>query len=189
MRRARGRRWGPGGFSVIEMVIVSFLTVLLSAIIGSVWNVFCFPALDVASRCQLTLEANLAAAALSRDCGGFLNTPDGRTLTLNDFRYKGCTFTDGQLLINFETPTLGNTIAVIYRLDGERLVRSVGPDGPWMTLASGLTAFSQAEPVDGDPGVAVRMTFHARGRKTRIDSPNQDLVATYILVTPAADPH
>ena len=58
----------------------------------------------------------------------------------------------------------------------------------WMTIARGLTAFAQADPAEGDPGVAVRMTFHARGRKTRIDSPDQDLVATYILVTPAADP-
>jgi hypothetical protein len=198
MRCLRARRPGRGGFSVIEMVVASYMTALLAAIVGAVWTAFCFPALDVAARCQLTQEANLASASLARDCGGFLNTPDGRTLTLSDFRYNGCEFTpSGEFHVNFLVPqdyqARGAPCVIVYKLNAEspttyQLIRSVGTDGPWTIVASGLTSFTQAPPVDGDPGPAVLMTFRSHGRKSRPDSPNMDLVASYILVTPAADP-
>ena len=193
MRHRRARRRGAGGFSVIEMVVVSFLMVVLSMILSAIWWAFCLPALDVAARCQTVQEANLAASALARDCGGYFSESDGSSAALTDFRYNGCQFNpDGSLQINFQFPSgyslQGSAGAIFYKLDGNQLVRSVGPTGPWTTVATGLTAFTQADPVDGDPGIAIRMTFLAHGFRCNPSSPDQNAYATYTLVTPAADP-
>jgi hypothetical protein len=177
---------------VIEMVVVSFLMVLLSTIISSIWSVFCLPALDVAARCQMVQEANLAASSLGRDCGGYFSEPSGYPSTLRDYRYNGCAFNpDGSLQINFQPPSANQQQTppvIIYKLNGNQLVKSYDAGQTWTTIATGLTAFTQADPVDGDPGVAVLMTFQAQGRKSQPNRPNQGFVATYILVTPAADP-
>ena len=191
MRRSRARRRGPGGFSVVEIVIVSFLMALLSSIIGAIWMAFCLPALDVAARCQIVQEANLAASSLARDCGGYYCEPGGYPSTLSDYRYNGCVFnTDGSLQIKFQsTKASGQQIgpSIIYKLSGTQLVRSSDAGQTWTTIATGLTAFGDAT-LPGDPGTAVLMTFLAQGRTSQPSSPSQDIVATYILVTPAADP-
>lgn len=177
----RGRR-ARGGFSAVEMAVVSALTAMLAAVLGAVWTAFCFPALEVAARCELTLEANLAAASLARDCGGYLDTIEGRSGSLDDFRYDGCEFVEGDLRVKFQ----GTSEVIVYRLDGDRLVRSVGTEGPWTTVAAGLVAFEDATEV-GDPGLAVRLTFRNQWRHGRSGGPDRALVASYVLVTPAVD--
>src|ERR1019366_6834171 len=77
------------GFTLLEMMVVCFLTVLLGALLSVTWSGLCRPAADISSRACMTQEANLAAASFVRDLGGFLANPEGRIGTKYLYPFVG----------------------------------------------------------------------------------------------------
>jgi hypothetical protein len=152
------------------MVVVSLLTVVLSATLASVWRGLCLPALDAAARSRIAMEAGLATAALARDFGGTLPDPAGSPGGKNDGRLVGlatpspvwlrlCYHGGGGSVL---TPTWAAPDTVIsYQLVGEQLVRADETAGTSVTVARSLTAF-QVAPLDDGSGVAILLTFAAR---------------------------
>ena len=67
-RRRRPRR----GFTIIEATIVTTFMAFLAMLIGATWAAFVRPTADIADRCRIAQEANLAVAALSQDLAGTL---------------------------------------------------------------------------------------------------------------------
>jgi type II secretory pathway pseudopilin PulG len=80
---ARTTRHRRSGYSLTELVVVTMMMVILTSILITVWAAFCRPARDAAARCRLATEANLFAAALARDMGGYLPGTSGQ-LVLNN---------------------------------------------------------------------------------------------------------
>jgi hypothetical protein len=183
MRAGRGA--ARRGFSAIETVVVCFLTVVLTYTLGSAWRGLCLPALDASARCRLAMEANLAAASLARDLGGYLSDPSGRLGGLNDAKYVGRdTTSPDRLRLCFHggtgsdmTPQWAAPDAVIsYQLQGSSLVRWNEAGGEPYTVARSVSAF-QVAPLEDGTGVAISLTFANAAR---------GLSLTYTLV--ALDP-
>ena len=64
------------GFTLLEVTIVSGLTTALAVLLASAWAGVGRPAADLIGRSQLVQERDLAVAALCRDLGGSLGTPN-----------------------------------------------------------------------------------------------------------------
>src|SRR3954468_23624981 len=74
-----GVRVSRRGFTLIEMVVATFLIALLSTLVALAWKVFGVPAVKVEARARLALSANLAAASLAQDMGGYQVRLEGKT--------------------------------------------------------------------------------------------------------------
>ncbi len=112
-RPARGR----GGFSIVEVVVVSLMMTLLSSILYTVWTGFCRPARDAATRCRLATEANLAVFALSQDLSGNLLGVQIAPDTASGAQA-------GQVCLQLLSENADrSTSTLTYRLSGNRLVR------------------------------------------------------------------
>jgi prepilin-type N-terminal cleavage/methylation domain-containing protein len=66
------------GFTLIEMVVATFLIALLGTLLALSWKAFGIPAVQVEARARLALSANLAAASLAQDMGGSLLKREGK---------------------------------------------------------------------------------------------------------------
>jgi hypothetical protein len=67
-RKRRRRR----GFTMIEVVTTTFLTVLLGMLLATAVATFARPSSEVEHRSRIALEANLVAEAMAQDLGGYL---------------------------------------------------------------------------------------------------------------------
>jgi Tfp pilus assembly protein PilE len=67
------------GFSLTEMVTTTFLMTLLAVLLIMSWKVFGVPAVEVEARARLAVAANLAAASLAQDTGGYQVKLEGKT--------------------------------------------------------------------------------------------------------------
>jgi hypothetical protein len=67
------------GFSLTEMVTTTFLMTLLAMLLILAWKVFGVPAVEVEARSRLAVAANLAAASLAQDMGGYQVKLEGKT--------------------------------------------------------------------------------------------------------------
>jgi hypothetical protein len=187
------------GFSIVEMVVSMFLSVLLCTILGTVWAGLCRPIRDASTRCRLALQANLAVAALARDLSGFLvnpndpsGSPDGRTESSALGRFAGVILSSpaGSSLQLGYIDNNGSKYRVNYSLlPGGSLVRSVASASEDVTVASELSQFSaQAWTGDaGHSGALLTMVFYPSDLASRKAAPNgpHDLSMTYSLVVRA----
>jgi type II secretory pathway component PulJ len=187
------------GFSIVEMVVSTFLSVVLCLILGTVWAGLCRPIRDASTRCRLALQANLAVAALARDLSGFLvnpddpsGSPDGRTGSSAQGRLAGlipASPDDSSLQLCY-VDSNGSKYRVNYTLaSGRCLVRSVVSSGTTVTIASELSRFS-AQPWSGDAGhggVLLTMVFYPSDLASQRPalSGQHDLSMTYSLVVRA----
>ena len=120
------------GFTLLEMMVVCFLTVLLGALLSVTWSGLCRPAADISSRACMTQEANLAAASFVRDLGGFLANPEGRIGTKYLYPFVGRMQPGGtQLWLCFDGGAFPNGVAdwgrpdtvIVYYVHGSQLIR------------------------------------------------------------------
>jgi type II secretory pathway pseudopilin PulG len=70
MRAGTRRRTRRDGFTLVELVVVGFLTVFLSGLMALVWSAYDRAATEVVARCELAQEADFAVAALAEDLAG-----------------------------------------------------------------------------------------------------------------------
>ena len=157
------------GFTLIEVAVVSLLTVLLSTLLATTWSGLCRPAADIARHAFLAQEAKLAEDSLVRDLGGSLSNPEGRIGTKSQFRLVGRMQPgNSQLWLCFDGGDSPNGLAdwgppdtvIIYQVVGGQLVR-------WDQKAN--TTYVVARNVDTmevqDQGdrVLIILTFSYRG--------------------------
>jgi prepilin-type N-terminal cleavage/methylation domain-containing protein len=67
------------GYTLIELVVASFLISLLSMLLILAWKTFGLPALEVETRARITIDANLAAESLARDLSGYQVKREGKS--------------------------------------------------------------------------------------------------------------
>src|SRR5258707_616931 len=66
------------GVTFLETAIVSALMAFLAVLLSSAWSGLVRPTADMTARCRVAQEANLAAAALTRDLAGSSSNSEGR---------------------------------------------------------------------------------------------------------------
>lgn len=69
------------GFTLMELIVASFLISLLSMLSIMAWKTFGVPAVRVEQRTRIALSANLAAESLARDLSGCLLREEARSET------------------------------------------------------------------------------------------------------------
>lgn len=69
------------GFTLMELIVASFLISLLSMLSIMAWKTFGVPAVRVEQRTRIALSANLAAESLARDLSGCLLLKEARSET------------------------------------------------------------------------------------------------------------
>jgi prepilin-type N-terminal cleavage/methylation domain-containing protein len=67
------------GFTMIELMVASFLVSLLFLVLMMSWKTFGVPAMEVEARARLSLSANLAAESLAKDLGGYQVLLEGKS--------------------------------------------------------------------------------------------------------------
>ena len=134
------------GFTLIEATIVSGLMAFLAVLVSATWTSFIRPTTDVARRCRISHEANLAAASLTRDLAGSL--ADDHTGSKRQYQLVGrMQPANEQLRLCFDggTEPSGTAewsdpdIVISYYVDSNQLIR-------WNENAS--TTFTVAKDVD-----------------------------------------
>jgi hypothetical protein len=155
------------GFSLIETMLVSVFTGFLAVLISTTWSAFIRPTVDLAQRCRIAQEANLAVASLTRDLAGSL--ADNQTGLKAQFLVVGRMQPDNtRLRLCFDGGATPNGTAdwadpdtvISYYVDSNQLIR-------WDENAG--TTFTVAKDVDnlyvedlGGGEVQIRLTFHFR---------------------------
>jgi type II secretory pathway component PulJ len=155
------------GFTLLEITIVSAFMGFLAVLISTTWSAFIRPTAEMAQRCRIAQEANLAVASLSRDLAGSL--ADNPTGNIAKFRLVGRMQPDNsRLRLCFDGGSTPNGTAdwsdpdtiVTYYVDSHQLIR-------WDENAG--TIFNVAKDIDnlyvedlGDGTVLIRMTFQFR---------------------------
>lgn len=66
-----------GGFTLVEVMVVSVLTAFLAMLLSSCWRGFGPTVTGAIARCRVAQEMNLAVNTLARDLGGSLNSSGG----------------------------------------------------------------------------------------------------------------
>ena len=66
-------------YTLIELVVASFLTIQIGMVLVLTWKAFGVSALQVEERARLTVNANLAVESLARDLSGYQVKIEGRT--------------------------------------------------------------------------------------------------------------
>ena len=95
---------GHRGFTIIEMVVATFLVALLALLLAAAVATFARPAAEVDGRTRLALEASLAAEALARDLGGYLVDTSSAPGNLQQYPFSSWSLSsDGSILfLNFQ---------------------------------------------------------------------------------------
>lgn len=166
-----------GGFTVLEVVIVSALMSLLVVLISGAWSGLGRTAADAAVRCRITQEANLAVESLARDLGGSL--PDQGTGSKAHGRLVGRLVAGGpQLRLCFDGDDDGQAdwaapdTVILYEIQSNRLVRQNLQTASQYVVAGNL---QQMQLTDQGDGIRIDLTFTYR-----------DITRTYTLM--AKDP-
>ena len=68
-------------FTLMELIVASFLISLLSMLLIMAWKTFGVPAVQVEERTRIALNANLVAESLARDLGGALVQKEAKSET------------------------------------------------------------------------------------------------------------
>lgn len=136
------------GFTLLEVVIASGLTVFLAVMLSSVWAGVGRPAASLVNRGQLVQEIEFAVATLSRDLGGSVANPAVRLGDKKLGEWVGWSQPDNNQLRlcfdggptpNHEADWAAPDTVIVYRLDSDSLVR-------WDCNAN--TVFTVAQNVD-----------------------------------------
>lgn len=133
------------GFTITEMVLATFLTVLLGVLLAVAVATFARPAAEVDGRTRLALEASLAVEALARDLSGYLADNSGVPGTLTQYQFTSWTASSNgtTLVLNYQgTPPAPVTSSVTYMQQNYELVRIM--DGSALTVAVHVTGFNVA---------------------------------------------
>jgi type II secretory pathway component PulJ len=152
----RGSFPGHRGFTIIEMVVATFLTALLALLLAAAVATFARPAAEVDGRTRLALEASLAAEALARDLGGYLVNASSAPGTLQQFQFSSWSFSsDGTILfLNYQGAIPGPPYRIVtYQQQDSRLVRTQLSDGLQTVVARNVTDFL-VQPDPDDPSHA-----------------------------------
>lgn len=161
------RRSSRRGYTLIEATIVSGLMAVLAVLVSATWTSFIRPTTDVARRCRLAHEANLAAASLTRDLAGSL--ADNHTGSKIQYKFVGrMQPANEQLRLCFDGGTEPNKVAdwgdpdviITYYVSSNQLIR-------WDENAA--TTFTVAKDVDsltvedlGNGTFQIQLTFRYR---------------------------
>lgn len=89
MQALRSSRQRRGGFTIIEVVLVGFLTTMLAGLLVRTWAAYGHAATEVAARCELMQEADFAIASMAADLAGLatdLPNLDGKAAPLVGLR-------------------------------------------------------------------------------------------------------
>ena len=155
-QRTRGSVPGHRGFTIIEMVVATFLAALLALLLAAAVATFARPAAEVDGRTRLALEANMAAEALARDLGGYLVDTAGNPGTLQQYQFSSWSFSsDGStLFLNYQGAAPGPPYQIVtYQQQGVRLVRTMLSSGLQTVVAQHVTGFL-VQPGPDDPSQA-----------------------------------
>ena len=156
------------GFTLLEMTIVSALMGFLAVLISTTWSAFIRPAADVAQRCRIAQEANLAVASLTRDLAGSL--ADNQTGTKATFQVVGRQQPDNsQLRLCFDGgPTPNGTAdwsapdtVVSYYVDSNQLIRWDETANTTFTVAKDVESLYVEDLGDGEVQINIRFRFRA----------------------------
>jgi prepilin-type N-terminal cleavage/methylation domain-containing protein len=120
------------GFTLIEMVVATFLIALLSMLLALSWKTFGVPAVDVEARARLALSANLAAAALAQDMRGYQVRLEGKTGPSDSiqvyrlYKFDSWQNSEDHVCLLFKPENTASNlklIAISYYVDSSTLVR------------------------------------------------------------------
>jgi len=135
MTKTNQRRWQHGrrpAFTLMEVTIVGALMAFLATLLSLTASGLCRPTADIAARCRVAQEANLAAASLVRDLAGSLANPEGRLGGKALYRFVGrIQPSNTQLWLCFDGGIAPNGIAdwgspdtvIVYELQANQLIR------------------------------------------------------------------
>lgn len=155
------------GFSLLETMLVSVFTGFLAVLISTTWSAFIRPTVDIAQRCRIAQEANLAVASLSRDLAGSL--ADNQTGMKAEFLVVGRMQPDNsRLRLCFDGGTTPNGTAdwsapdtiITYYVDSNQLLRWDENAGTTFTVAKDVDSLYVEDIGNGE--VEIRLTFHFR---------------------------
>ncbi len=176
MRHSNCRRQ-RSAFTLVEIMVVSFLMAFLATLLGVVWSGFGRPLTDAITRAQIAQEVHLAVAALARDFGGNLAGPDGRLGFMSNGKLVGRMDADGSMLrLCFDGGAVADGLAewadpdivISYLVQDGNLVRWNEFSGSTFVVARGVQQLAVTEL---DHGVQLQITFVAR-----------NLTRTYTLI-------
>lgn len=154
-----------GGFTVVEVLIVSGLMSLLVVMISAAWFGLGRSSRDVVLRCRIAQEANLAAETLTRDFGGHL--PDEPMSDPQCHRFWDSRVHNGQLQIYFAAGPVA---------DDEDL----NDDPPWDSPSSGDTVITY-QLQENEPQGGKVQTYNLVRLKARDGTETEFTVATNLL--------
>ncbi len=159
-QRKKGQCPRCRGFTIIEMVVATFLTALLAVLLAVAMATFARPAAEVDGRTKLALEASIAAESLARDLGGFLADNSGTPGTLNQYQFTSWSFsTDGSTLyLNYQGAS-GPPLIVTYQQDPQhyQLIRNQLSTGVQNVVAQHVTSFHVAADTANPNNVRVQL--------------------------------
>ena len=174
------------GFTIMELVVATFLTALLAVLLAAAAATFARPAVEVDGRTRLALEASMAAEALARDLGGYLADDAGVPGTLTQYQFSNWIPANGSLVLNYQgTPPAPVSVSVTYQQQNYQLVRILG--NSVQTVAVHVTSFnaSLCNP-DGSPnpaGTCVRIeTTLTYPDPSSPRQSNPSFSGTYVLI-------
>jgi hypothetical protein len=151
-------------YTLIEVLLVSSLMTMLAIIVAGVWSGLGGPIIDAISRARVAQEANMAAAALSRDFGGNLDLSEGSGGGLSDGKLVGVAHPGGTILrLCFDGGASPNGTAdwadpdtvVSYQVDNGNLIRWNELSGATFVVARYIDSLEMS---DVDAGVEIRLT-------------------------------
>ncbi len=179
------------GFTIMEMVVATFLAALLALLLATAAATFVRPAGEVDGRTRLALEASMAAEALARDLGGYLADNSGNPGNLTQYQFSKTSSwipANGSLVLNYQggTPPVPASVSVTYLLQNNALVRTGSYPVQSVVVASHVTGFnaSLCNP-DGTPNSATGTCVMIQITLTYPDPPSNRLPsfsATYVLI-------
>lgn len=155
------------GFTLIEAAIVSVLMGILAVLLSATWSAFIRPTVDIADRCRVAQEANLAVTSLTRDLAG--SYAENRTAGKSKFKVVGRMQPDNsQLRLCFDGGASPNGSAdwgtpdyvVTYYVDSSNLVRWDEDSGATFVVARDVDSFQAVDLGGGQ--VQLKLTFKYR---------------------------
>jgi prepilin-type N-terminal cleavage/methylation domain-containing protein len=164
----------PGGFTLLEVLIVSGLMTVLVMVLSGAWSGLGRPSSDAIIQARIAHEASLALHSLARDFSGTLaeEAAGGRRVG----RLVGRLVVEGsELWLCYDGGSAGGLAAwgppdtvIIYQVQDNQLVRTNWSAGTSFTVAAKVDQMQVTAQADG---VRIDLTFRYR-----------DLTRTYTLI-------
>jgi prepilin-type N-terminal cleavage/methylation domain-containing protein len=157
-----------GGFTLVEVTVVSGLMAVLALLLSAVWAAFGRPATDVIARCRVAREVSLAVNSLARDLGGSLAGAQGRLGRVTDYPFVGWVLPGNlQLWLCFDGGAEPNGVAdwappdsvIVYMVEGDALVRWDQTANTSFTVARHVESMQLS--IQGDD-LQIQLTFSYR---------------------------